>query len=112
VDILNTCPLYRPACHENAHTRPNENQTAEGDWDEPVKRKQLVGTAENGLEWRSVDDEHDQSASRKDPDEVILVVNDVFPERKTDFCLDSKDLCKEVGGRQRGHKSSPLTLKH
>jgi hypothetical protein len=97
LDILDTCPLYRPAREENAETGPNEDQTAEGDWDEPVKWKQLVGTAENRVEWWGVDEEHDQRASRKDPDEVVLVANYMFPERKTGFCLDSKDLCKVVG---------------
>ena len=67
---------------------------------------------ENGVEWRCVDEEHDKSASSNDPDEVVLVANYVFPERKTDSCLNSKDLFKAVGGRQRGQKNAPLTLKH
>jgi hypothetical protein len=49
------------------------------------------------MEWRCVDDEHDKSATRKDPNEVVLVVNYAFPERKTNFCLDSKDLREAVG---------------
>jgi hypothetical protein len=49
------------------------------------------------MEWRCVDDEHDKSTTCNDPDEVVLVANDVFPERKTSFCLDSKDLRKAVG---------------
>ena len=69
-------------------------------------------TAENGVEWRCIDEEHDKSASRKDPDEVVLVADYIFPERKTDSCLDSKDLFKAVGGCQRGQKNSTLTLKH
>jgi len=56
-----------------------------------------VGTAENGVEWRCVDDEHDKSASRNDPDEVVLVANYAFPEWKTKSCFDSKDLRKAVG---------------
>lgn len=57
-----------------------------------------MGSTENGVEWRCVNEEHHKGASRKDPDEVVLVANYVFPERKTDSCLDSKDLCKAVGG--------------
>ena len=49
-------------------------------------------TAENGVEWWCVDEEHDKSTSRKDPDEVVLVANYTFPERKTDSCLDGEDL--------------------
>jgi hypothetical protein len=97
VDILDTCLLYRPARKENADTSPSENKKAKGDWDEPVEREQLVGTAENRMEWRCVDDEHDKSATRNDPDEVVLVANYVFSERKTNFRLDSKDLRKAVG---------------
>ena len=56
-----------------------------------------MGTTENRMEWRCVDDEHDKSATRNDPNEVVLVTYYVFPERKTNFCFDSKDLRKVVG---------------
>jgi hypothetical protein len=55
-----------------------------------------MGTAENRMEWRCVDDEHDKSTTRNNPDEVVLVANYVFPEWKTNFCLDSKDLHQAV----------------
>jgi hypothetical protein len=48
------------------------------------------------MKWRCVDDEHDKSTARNDPDEVVLVANYAFPKRKTNFRLDSKDLRKEV----------------
>ena len=49
------------------------------------------------MEWRCVDDEHDKSTTRNDPDEVVLVANYAFPERKTKFCFDGKDLRNVVG---------------
>jgi len=49
------------------------------------------------MEWRCVDDEHDKSTTRKDPNEVVLVANYAFPEWETNLCLDSKDLRKAVG---------------
>lgn len=56
-----------------------------------------MGTAENRMEWRCVDDKHYESATRNDPNEVVLVANYAFPEREADFCLDSKDLREAVG---------------
>src|ERR1700679_1095552 len=65
------------------------------------------------MEWRGVDDEHDKGTTRNDPDEVVLVANYVFPERKTNFCFDSKDLrARRLGGCQTDAKNLPLTLKH
>ena len=49
------------------------------------------------MEWRCVDDKHYESATRNDPNEVVLVANYAFPEREADFCLDSKDLREAVG---------------
>ena len=49
------------------------------------------------MEWRCIDDEHDKSTTRNDPDEVVLVANYAFPEWETNLCLDSKDLRKPIG---------------
>lgn len=58
--------------------------------------------AEDCMEWRYVDDEHNKGPTRKDPNEVVLVTNYVFPERETVFSLHRKYLCKVVSERKKG----------
>ena len=48
--------------------------------------------AEDMLERRRVDNEHDECGARNDADEVILVADYAFPERETVLCFDREDL--------------------
>ena len=60
--------------------------------------------AEDSVEWRCVDDEHDKRTTRNDPEEVVLVTNYIFPERETVFSLHSEYLRKAVRERKKGGK--------
>lgn len=71
-----------------------------------------MGTTENRMEWRCIDDEHDKSTTRNNPDKVVLVANYAFPERETNLCLDSKDLRGAVERVSNWCQNLPLTLKH
>jgi hypothetical protein len=35
-DVLDTCPLYRPARKQDADASPSKSQTAKGNGDEPI----------------------------------------------------------------------------
>jgi hypothetical protein len=56
------------------------------------------------MEWRCVDEEHNKCATGEDPNEVVLVVNYVFPERETEFCLDREDLRNAVDEHKSGDR--------
>jgi hypothetical protein len=45
------------------------------------------------MERWSVDKEHDKSPACKNPDKVVLVANNGFPEWEAEFRLDRKNLC-------------------
>ena len=51
------------------------------------------------MERRRVDNEHDKRAARNDPDEVILVADNMFPERETVLRFDREDLYTLGGER-------------
>jgi len=51
------------------------------------------------MERRRVDNEHDKRAARNDPDEVVLVADYIFPERKTVLRFDREDLCTQGSER-------------
>lgn len=60
--------------------------------------------AEDCVEWRYVDDEHDECPTRNDPDEVVLVTNNAFPEWETVSSLHREYLRRVVRGRKKGGK--------
>lgn len=70
--------------------------------------------AEDSMQWRCVDDEHDKCPTRNDPNEVVLVTNYVFPERETVFSLHREYLRKVMRERRKGGTKEKLllTLKH
>lgn len=51
--------------------------------------------AEDSMERRDVDKEHDKCASCKDPDKVVFIADDGFSEWEVEFRLDRKNLCEE-----------------
>ena len=60
--------------------------------------------AEDCVEWRYVDNEHDQCSTRNDPDEVVLVTDYVLPERETVSSLHREYLRMVVRERKKGGK--------
>jgi hypothetical protein len=62
--------------------------------------------AKDGVEWRRVNEEHDQCAARKYPNKVVLIANDALPERETVFRLDREDLRKAVSKREDRERRS------
>jgi hypothetical protein len=44
------------------------------------------------MEWRCVDQEHDKCATCKDPEKVVLIANNGFPEWQVESRLDRKNL--------------------
>lgn len=68
--------------------------------------------AKDSMERWNVDKEHNKCPACKNPDEVVQVANNGFPEREFVFRLHRKNLCGVGIRRCENIRMSLLTLKH
>lgn len=84
--------LYTLSQNDNTKRSPGQQKDTESGRDKPVQGRGVDGATKYDMERRRVGDKDRKTSTKKDPDKVPLVVDNMATERVCKFGLHSKDI--------------------
>lgn len=84
--------LYTLSQNDNTKRSPGQQKDTECDRDKPVQGRCVDGATKDDMERRRVGDEDRKTSTKKDPDKVPLVVDNMATKRVSKFGLHSKNI--------------------